>query len=271
MRLKATLKRGVKRAARMAGALCRPAAGRSLILTYHSVGCRDHDMNVTPAAFEEQVRWLAKHRPVISLDDAARAVPGVALTFDDGFRDNLVHAAPVLRELVLPATVFIVSGRVGSVLADEPDPEHGGLMDWEDIREIEKLGVTIGAHTRRHRRLASLSPEEQETEIRGCKADIEAELGHPIRHLAYPYGAATDYDETTITLARAAGFTCAVSNRYGINSPVANRWQLRRIWIDVTDDMDMFRAKVTGQLDLLRHLEGGIGLGLRRLLNRWGR
>ncbi len=94
-RAKGAIKRVVKGCVAAVGR-CMPTGGASRILTYHSVGRRDHDMNVTPEAFREQMEWLAAHYEVIRLHEAAACKPGVAVTFDDGFRDNLLNAAPIL-------------------------------------------------------------------------------------------------------------------------------------------------------------------------------
>jgi len=63
----------------------------------------------------------------------------------------------------------------------------------------------------------------------------------------------------------------AVSNRYGPNPPGADRWTLRRIWIDASDSLPTFQAKVTGRLDSLALLDSGWGLRARRALNRLDR
>lgn len=99
--------------------------GNLAILTYHRVCERgDHGFLqtggvpfVTPAAFAEQVRFLAAGGfDVVALDDAMRrrergerfARRTVAITFDDGYRDNL-DAARVLHAAGLPATVFVAT------------------------------------------------------------------------------------------------------------------------------------------------------------------
>ncbi|NJL73548.1 MAG: hypothetical protein HC888_19500 [Candidatus Competibacteraceae bacterium] len=71
-------------------------------------------------------------------------------------------------------------------------------------------------------------------------------------------------------LAEEAGFSLAVSNRYGHNTPVEDRYALRRIWIDATDTLPLFRAKVDGTLDGLRVLESRAALRLRRWINGAG-
>jgi hypothetical protein len=97
---KASIKRAVK------ALLMRRGSGGAFagtrILTYHSVGARAHEMNVAPAAFAAQMAWLADYAPVIPLDDAARGLDGVALTFDDGYADNLSNAAPILNNIRFP-------------------------------------------------------------------------------------------------------------------------------------------------------------------------
>jgi peptidoglycan/xylan/chitin deacetylase (PgdA/CDA1 family) len=264
--LKTRIKRWVKAALRATGS-GKPPGTDTRILTYHSIGERRHDMNVTADAFAAQMAWLATHHPVITLADAAAGMPGVAITFDDGFRDNLLNAAPVLRQLGLPATVFVVTGRLGATLDGEPDPLNGALMTWDEVRRLHSQGIEIGGHTVHHARLARLGEAGQRTEIAGCFDALVRELGGPPKPFAYPYGSAADYDATSMRLAHEAGFTMAVSNRYGPVLHGEGSYQLRRIWIDATDDLETFRAKTDGRLDGLARLEGRWALRSRKALN----
>ena len=67
----------------------------------------------------------------------------VMITFDDGYRDVLWHAAPVLHRLHMPATEYVITGRVSN-----GDPS---FLTWPQLGRLEKLGVTIGSHTVTHR------------------------------------------------------------------------------------------------------------------------
>ncbi len=261
------LKRAVKQAGRAVGTL-RPRRPTSRILTYHSIGYRTHEMNVRPEDFAAQMSWIVRHHPVITLEEAAAGVPGVAITFDDGYRDNLEHAAPVLHALEIPATIFMVSGRAGRALDADPDPGTGVLMTLEELRQLRGLGIQVGAHTCTHPRLALLEEAAQREEIAGSKQQLEATLGHTVSAFAYPYGSAADYSALSVRLAEEAGFSLAVSNRYGHNTPVEDRFALRRIWIDATDTLPLFRAKVDGSLDVLRVLDSRAALRVRRWINR---
>ncbi len=263
---KRAVKRAVNHCAMLFGPLTRRRGLR--ILTYHSVGARDHDMNVRPEQFREQMEWLAKEKCVIPLDAALEAEESVVITFDDGYRDNLVNAAPVLHALGLPATVFIVAGRVGGILDhDTPDPSNK-LMNWPDIKQWLEGGFNIGCHSMTHRRLSQISEEEQRGEIIDSARLLREQISRPVEAFAYPFGSAADYDATSIRMVREAGFTLALSNRYGVNGFERDRWALRRIWIDATDDLVTFRAKVEGRLDALSILDSPAGLAARHSLNR---
>jgi len=262
--IKGAVKKTVKRAALLAGPMFRRSGSR--ILTYHSVGRRAHEMNVTPAEFRLQMEWLKQNSHVISFEAAAGGEEGVAITFDDGYLDNYTNAAPVLLELDLPATFFVVVARVGEVL--DHDTDAAALMSWQNIQDLQNARFEIGCHTKTHPRLAGLGRDAQHDEIAGAKGLLEQQIGKEVASFAYPFGSRADYNELSIAIAREAGFRQAASNRYGVNTPGTNRFDLRRIWIDRTDTFDTFKAKVDGRLDVLAALDSRAGTAARRLLNR---
>lgn len=264
--VKSAIKKAVKRAALLAGPLFRLRGSR--ILTYHSVGRREHDMNVAPADFRLQMEWLKQAARVITLEAAAGAEDGVAITFDDGYLDNYTNAVPALIELNLPATFFIVAGRAGGMLDHDSDPDTSRLMSWQHLLDLRNAGFEIGCHTTTHPRLSALDKEAQRQEIAGAKAVIEQQLGMRADSFAYPFGSRADYNAISVELAREAGFRQAVSNRYGVNTPATDRFDLRRIWIDATDTFETFKAKVEGRLDALAALDSRAGTAARRVLNR---
>lgn len=96
---------------------------QAIILMYHRIIECDRDiwgLAVTPANFQEQLQVLQKSFTVMTLSDLALAqtegqIPkrAVAITFDDGYIDNLVNAKPILTKYNMPATIFIATGYIG--------------------------------------------------------------------------------------------------------------------------------------------------------------
>jgi len=107
---------------------CMPRQGGAVILMYHSVGMPEKSKYIDPTwsmsarCFEEQMQFLARCRHVISLSELVEQLkhggslkPGsVVLTFDDGYKDNLYVAAPILRRYDLPAVISIATDFVTS-------------------------------------------------------------------------------------------------------------------------------------------------------------
>ena len=273
------------------------------ILTYHRVNDdADPFFSALPTAvFERQMRHVARNYRVLPVEELVERLErgglprnALAITFDDGYRDNLTHAAPILARLGLPATIFLATGFIGTAevpwfdrlaqglkksaattvrtpwnealeLADVParlramgralehlkrlpDEERhrqletllGSLgvtdqrtfknlmLSWDDVHALRGLGFTIGAHTVNHPILSRVSPQRAWTEILGARTMIESACGTAPRAFAYPNGGAEDYTETVKRLVREAGFTCAVTTRFGLNTPNTNPWELRR-------------------------------------------
>ena len=227
--------------------------------------------------FKRQFDWLRRHFEILRLEeylslyhqDPRKLKRKLAITFDDGYQDNLLFAAPILQSLNLPATFFVVPGRLGGMLDHDWDEEHSTLMTWDEILALVQMGFDIGAHTMHHPRLSHLSEDGQQAEIVGSAKALQESLGHPITAFAYPFGSAQDYDQDSIRIVRETGFRCAVSNRYGVNCAPLNLWTLRRIWIDATDTLATFRAKVDGRLDGLCLLDSPVGIWIRSHLNRF--
>jgi peptidoglycan/xylan/chitin deacetylase (PgdA/CDA1 family) len=167
------------------------------ILTWHSLDDSGSPISVPPTVFRRQVEFLASglvrvvplNAIASSPDDGAGSV---ALTFDDGFANVGSIAVPMLCEYRLPATIFVVPEHVGghndwggrSVASIPTLP----LMDWKSLGLAEEGGLEIGAHTRRHRDLATIAGAALEDEVSGCVERIAGELGTRPTSFAYPYG-----------------------------------------------------------------------------------
>lgn len=135
------------------------------ILMYHRVAEETHDpwaLCVSPRRFAEQMASLGKLAECVDLLELQRPelVPRsgkvrVALTFDDGYRDNLSQALPILERYRIPATVFIVSGAIGRgrefwwdalerCLLRPPSLPERLELDVAGLRGEWRLGVTKG-------------------------------------------------------------------------------------------------------------------------------
>ncbi len=193
----------------------------------------------TPGDFEAQLQHLEKHGyTTIDLDQLAAALGHTAqlpakpiiLTFDDGFA-NQMQAFELLKKHSMKATFYIIDGGEAShycIGANRSNATCGdNYLNWDQIRQLDASGlITIASHTVDHSNLPSLSPEQQRFEIFTGKAQLEAQLGHPVRHFAYPYGS---FNAATAALVREAGFVTAVSTIPGTSQSLSNIYGLYRV------------------------------------------
>ena len=155
----------------------------------------------------------------------------VGLTFDDGYQNNLINAAPILNKYDFTATCYLVTENIGK--SNEWDLHKNitqrPLMNQEEINEWINLGMDIGAHTKNHVDLTSVSYEDAKMEIEGCKYQLESLFNKPVADFCYPFGR---YNEKISMLVKDSGFYTATSMDRGWVNYGTNMFQLPRIPIN---------------------------------------
>ena len=237
------------------------------VLMYHSIsddpetGVRDYYRVCTsPARFAAQMRALADAGwRGVTLSEALRSLAAasgpaaarlVALTFDDGFRDFLLQAWPVLRDLGFSATMYLPTASIGDT---SPRRFKGrDCLTWDDVRRLHAAGVEFGSHTVSHPVLHGLPAAELADELVRSRAQIERTLGAVCPGFAYPYAypqADAAFTARFGAALRQAGYASAVTTSVGRVHPGDDRFSLRRLPVNEADDPPFFAAKLAGHYD----------------------
>ena len=206
------------------------------------------DADISPERFGQQLRWLSRWRRVVSLEETLCATPHrrlVAITFDDGYRDNLTVALPLLERFELPITLFVTAGFLG----------RDGYLSREDLREISRHPlVTIGSHGLWHRDFNRLTLEEAKFELTESRRLLSGMIGKRVDLLAWPYG---ECNAGLELLSSESGYSASWSVWKGTDS-LHSRW---RVPLGRRDNLARFVAKSSGFYALTkakRHRRNGM-------------
>jgi peptidoglycan/xylan/chitin deacetylase (PgdA/CDA1 family) len=161
------------------------------------------------------------------------------ITFDDGYRSVLEFALPCLLQFGYPAVHFVPTAYIGrwnefDCGAEPTEP----ICDWDELRELERRGVAVQAHSVRHRHFSELSPGELEEELRRSKGDLETGLSRPVEMFSFPYGDdGVDPQATGQALSR-VGYRAACLYKGGPNPlPITNPYRLTRLAMGPDTDL----------------------------------
>lgn len=206
-------------------------------VVYHTISAPDFplpaNIDISSERFEEHLKWLAK-RPerVVPLRNLLTVSPAenlIAVTFDDGYKDNLTVALPLLEKYNLPATIFVSAGFIG----------EEGYLTGEDLKILAAHPlITIGSHALWHRHLTELPPSEARHELIESKKILEEIINQTVDLLAYPYG---DCNSEIERLSEDCGYLAAWSVWNGNNTPHS----LWRVPLGRNDNLFRFMAKVS--------------------------
>jgi len=218
----------------LAKSLPLPPAVRAPVLMYHYVRPITPNLtktqrllSITPESFTAQMQEItALGYHTITPDDLYAALTGgkqlpdkpLIVTFDDGYVGQYQYAFPVLKQLGLKATFFVIT---------DFHRDKSAYMTDSMLLDMDASGLcTIASHTRHHAWLTNYRPAVQQDEIAGSKQELEKLLGHPVTAFAYPYG---KFDASVEKLVAQAGYETAFSTRLGSVHTSSTLLELRRI------------------------------------------
>lgn len=231
------------------------------ILCYHSINDTQNEESqpLEIDLFASHLAWLATRYDVISLRDLIARLQSddpiddnvVAITFDDGYRDNFETALPLLEKYKCHATFFIVSEFIkGNVILNGQDGWEP--LTWEQVKKMDSSPYAeIGVHSKTHRMLSSLSGDELISEIRDSKICIEQQLDRQVDLFAFPNGQGDDIPEQALTMLKTLGYKGGCSTFWRSTQKPEQVYVLNRLMIFQGDTVHHLKQKLDGKFDYL--------------------
>jgi peptidoglycan/xylan/chitin deacetylase (PgdA/CDA1 family) len=243
----------------------------ALLLTYHGVENGPPPLFVEPALLREHLDCLlATGAAVLTVREVAAGLRegglpqrAVALTFDDAFASVVEHAAPLMAERDMRATVFAVVGRLGGTNTWSTQPSRvpqRRLAGADDLRQLAEAGWEIGSHGFEHLPLSEVDDRIARRELIDSRTELEQRLGRSVTSFAAPYGAApTGHARRLLEQTYAAGCSGGIGRAVGGTDP----WALPRVDAHYLRSPERLRRAARG--GLARYLAcRRVGAGMRR-------
>jgi peptidoglycan/xylan/chitin deacetylase (PgdA/CDA1 family) len=305
---------------------------KAIILTYHGV-CeenfnllKDYDERHIPkSVFRKQLKYLKQKKYLfVTMSELVKRLKNkkslkklVVLTFDDGFRNIVENAYPIMLETGAKGCFYLVSDLIDKnellwsdqvelvirnwkekkykfefkgeeikyelstkkmiertmqdvkkrlrSISNKERIEHMKQFDdskinqkieefsfasWDQIKNLDKNILEIGAHTVTHPNCTKLNSEEEfYNELYKSKRDLQKELGYEIKHFNYPAGS---FDSGVMEYVKKYGYLSAVSTIRGFNKKNVDLYKLKRI--GVKEDFLLFKSMISGSFFLLKLL-----------------
>lgn len=211
------------------------------VLYYHSIDPSEaNELILSPERLKKQLQYiLDEGYTPLTMNQLYehltnnKEIPkkSIVINFDDGYMDNYTYAFPILKELGIKATFFIITNGIND----------GYYMSKEQLIEMDKAGMDIMAHTESHPHLSKYPYEIQLGELTRSKQVLEEILGKPVDFLAYPYGS---YNEDTLKATKEAGYKMAFTIHNGIASRNTSPLELKRVYVSSRESFETFKNKL---------------------------
>jgi peptidoglycan/xylan/chitin deacetylase (PgdA/CDA1 family) len=225
------------------------------ILMYHSIEQMSkstvmRSLHVPPRRFAIQMKLLnmlgykgLSMRQLTPYLEGKKTGKVAGITFDDGYQNNLINAAPILKKYNFSATCYLVSKRIAKSNIWDLDKgiTQRPLMTQSEVQDWLNLGFDIGAHTQTHAMLNEISEQESHQEVFDCKVDLEKMYKVSIDDFCYPFGS---FNDQLVKLVKDAGYKTATTMIRGKAITQSNILILPRIPITHHTLAHLFLAKI---------------------------
>lgn len=209
------------------------------VLYYHSVDPSEaNEVIISPEKLKEELTFIKDSGYTTLtmselndyiLNNAPIPEKSIVITFDDGYADNYANAFPILKELDMKATIFVISNFTD---------KDGYYMTSQQLKEMADYGIDIQSHTASHAHLNQLTYEEQLNELKTSKEKLESITEKPVISIAYPFG---DYDDNTILASKEAGYSLSFNTNRGLSDRTDNPLSLNRIYVSSLYSIEQFK------------------------------
>ncbi len=208
---------------------------------YHSISNDRSHLSVSVKNFENQIEYLSKSGfNSISFNEIHKKIKKpIIITFDDGYKDNIINALPILKKYNFVSTCFVVSDLIGG--SNKWDEGHKNyvykeLLTRNDLIEWLSHGMSIGSHGKSHISLTSLNEEQIKHEIYNSKITIQDFIGSNIDSFSYPFGQINNFSANTVKEVYKFGVT-TVRSRF--NTLKHKKFYIPRI--HMSNDLSKFK------------------------------
>ena len=208
-----------------------------LILTYHKIeDIPGNTWCVSPADFDTQMKALRDrgYRTILPSDLVARRSWGkplprrpLIITFDDGYRNVLTEAEPILKKHGFRGIAYLITGMIAEDAAQRKTFNGCECLVWPEVIEMKQRGtMTFGGHTHDHANLPALTDPYPDIHVN--YQELRKHLGIPPDSFCDPYGG---INETVQACVQSVGFTTAMAceDRVALIGPGANLLALPRV------------------------------------------
>lgn len=222
------------------------------ILMYHSIVDNSNDLySVSVDSFREQISWLFDNEfEIVSLSFLLRSIQfrnfsalrkKVVITFDDGCKDFIDNALPILLEYKAPATVFLVTQLLGKIASWGKSGNNVQLMTKDEVRSIKSKGINLGSHSATHENMTLLDHQELQRQLKDSYDRLTA-FGESFYTFAYPWG---QWSNNVVDVLIATGYECAVAVGEQTRMAASDIYYLPRITMSWDMDLKRFQTLLT--------------------------
>jgi len=217
------------------------------ILLYHSISRKDDGSSVSVNNFYKQMKTLLKlGYKSVNLKDIllTEHKKKFVITFDDAYEEMFENVFPILKELNLKATCFVVTRCIGKINfwdKTKLDYSEKKIMNEQQIIQWHKSGLEIGSHTLDHENLTKITSKEKISQICESKKILEQKIAIDIKSFSYPYGR---YDDESIKIVKDTYSYAVTTKRARFKVDQFNKIQIPRIPINADTSIYKFLIKV---------------------------
>ncbi|MBE2256755.1 MAG: polysaccharide deacetylase family protein [Ignavibacteria bacterium] len=226
------------------------------VLLYHKISqSENNELTVTNSEFENQIKYLKEnsYNPITLtelIDNIYSDIPlpenPVLITFDDGYKNNIEFALPVLKKYNFKASIFLPVSFIGKTNLWDDGNEK--LLNIEEIKNLHNDTFEFGLHSFSHKNFKNIPADEIKQDISECVSTLKNSGIKFTPAFAYPYGGRPKNKLTYNEMLNAfQDNEIKISFRIGnrVNKlPISNKFEIKRISISGYDNLVNFKTKL---------------------------